>query len=54
MNPADLSGSQGIYTTYNQRGFIWERDLYIAFFEPGDSVGFAIDAGVRLHGGEFR
>jgi len=54
MNPDDLLGNRGIYTNYNQRGPNWERDLHMAFFEPDGSVGFATDAGVRLHGGNSR
>ena len=28
----------------------WERPVHIEFFEPTGSLGFSIDAGVKIHG----
>ncbi len=35
---------------YHQRGDIWERPVHISLFEPGGKLGFAQDAGIRIHG----
>jgi hypothetical protein len=29
----------------------WERPIHVEFFEPDGSMGFSIDAGVKIHGG---
>ncbi|MDX1430058.1 MAG: CotH kinase family protein, partial [Rhodothermales bacterium] len=29
----------------------WERPIHVEFFEPDGTMGFAVDAGVKIHGG---
>ncbi|MCD8005532.1 MAG: CotH kinase family protein [Oscillospiraceae bacterium] len=38
---------------YNQRGIEWERDAHIDYFED-TALSFAVDCGVRIHGGWSR
>ncbi len=38
---------------YNQRGSDWERDAHIDYFED-TALSFAVDCGVRIHGGWSR
>lgn len=40
----------GNYTNYAQSGIEWERPIHIEFYEPDGALGFAQDAGVRIHG----
>lgn len=45
----------GIYVpgndvNFTQSGDEWERPIHIEFYEPDGSLGFAQDAGVRIHG----
>jgi hypothetical protein len=40
----------GNYTNYFQNGIEWERPMHIEFYEPDGTLGFAQDAGVRIHG----
>lgn len=54
LEQSALFGPTGIYTNYSMRGFAWERDMHIEFFEPDGALGFATDAGVRIHGGHTR
>lgn len=37
-----------------ERGDEWERAAHIEFLEPGFAPGFAMDAGIRIHGGATR
>ena len=39
---------------YFQRGNLWERPVHIEYFEKDGSLGFAQDAGIRIHGGKTR
>ncbi|HZK34979.1 MAG TPA: CotH kinase family protein [Bacillota bacterium] len=39
---------------YSQRGRQWERPAYVEFFETDGSTAFALNAGVRIHGGASR
>lgn len=36
------------------RGFGWERDVHIELFDKNGNLGFAQDAGLRIHGGKSR
>ncbi len=36
---------------YTQSGREWERPVSVELFEPDGTQGFALDAGVRIHGG---
>ncbi len=45
----------GIYVpgnnvNFTQSGEAWERPIHIEFYEPDGTLGFAQDAGVRIHG----
>lgn len=51
-NPtATLDGSTP--ANFNQRGSEWERDAHIDYFEE-TALSFAVDCGVRIHGGWSR
>lgn len=39
---------------YNRRGEQWERPVSVEFFEPGGSLGFSQNMGMRIHGGVTR
>ena len=39
---------------YFKTGKDWERAIHIEYFEQNGSLGFAQDAGVRIHGGKTR
>lgn len=39
---------------YYQRGEHWERPIHIEYFEESGHLGFAQDAGIRIHGGVTR
>lgn len=39
---------------YFQRGEEWERPVHIEYFEKDGSLGFAQNAGIRIHGGKTR
>lgn len=39
---------------YFQRGDLWERPIHIEYFEKDGSLGFAQNAGMRIHGGKTR
>ncbi|MGI6538907.1 MAG: CotH kinase family protein [Caldicoprobacterales bacterium] len=39
---------------YYQRGPEWERPVHFEFFEPGGTLGFSINGGVRIHGSASR
>ncbi|TVQ81336.1 MAG: hypothetical protein EA380_02010 [Phycisphaeraceae bacterium] len=36
---------------YHERGIEWERPAHLEFFEEDGSGGFALDVGLRIHGG---
>ncbi|MCB8925915.1 MAG: CotH kinase family protein [Ardenticatenaceae bacterium] len=40
----------GNYLNFAQSGIEWERPIHIEFYEPDGTLGFAQDAGVRIHG----
>ncbi len=44
----------GIYVNAEQHGRAWERPTSVEFFETRDSRMFAVDAGLRIHGGASR
>ncbi len=44
----------GNYNNMFQRGREWERPAHLAFFESDGSQAFAMDMGVRIHGGTTR
>jgi len=47
-DPANFFDSKtGIYVNYRSG---WERPVHIEFFEPDGTLGFSVDAGVRIHG----
>ena len=52
LDKEDLFGAErGIYVHTQGRGRAWERPASIEYFDPHDpSVGFQIDAGLRLQG----
>ncbi len=39
---------------YFMKGREWERDVHIAYFDIDGDLGFAQDAGIRIHGGKTR
>lgn len=39
---------------YFQHGDLWERPVHIEYFEKDGSLGFAQNAGIRIHGGKTR
>ena len=39
---------------YFQRGELWERPVHIEYFEKDGTLGFAQNAGIRIHGGKTR
>lgn len=39
---------------FHGRGDLWERPIYIEFWEPGGVLAFAQNAGVRVHGDASR
>lgn len=39
---------------YFQKGDLWERPVHIEYFEKDGSLGFAQNAGIRIHGGKTR
>ena len=39
---------------FRNRGEDWEYPLHMEFFEVGGSLGFSLNAGVRIHGGATR
>jgi len=62
-DPANLWDEHtGIYTegrypvqpNYLQRGKNWERPVSIEFYEEDNSLGFSLNAGIRIHGGYTR
>ncbi|MBS3788296.1 CotH kinase family protein [Candidatus Bipolaricaulota bacterium] len=62
-DPANLwDKNTGIYTeghypalpNYSQRGEDWERPVAVEFYEEDKTPGFAVDAGVRIHGASSR
>ena len=36
---------------YMNNGFEWERKCHVEFYEPGGSLGFSQNCGLRIHGG---
>lgn len=39
---------------FHGRGRLWERPIYIEFWEPGGALAFAQNAGMRIHGDASR
>lgn len=54
--PGELYDSEDPFWTgnYFQRGELWERDVHLEYFEMDGTLGFAQNAGVRIHGGITR
>ena len=53
------SKKTGIYVggenkNFFQRGRDWERPVFVQYFEPDGKLGFAMDLGLRIHGGATR
>jgi hypothetical protein len=44
-------GSKWQTANFAQEGEAWEKPVHIEFYEPGGTLGFSQDAGVRIHGG---
>ncbi len=54
-DPANLHNPRtGLFKHPGDRGLEWERPVHAAFYEPDGSLGFQIDAGLRLAGGVSR
>lgn len=45
---------KGFHNNYFQRGEEWERLIHLEFFEDNGQKAFALDMGVRIHGGTSR
>jgi CotH protein/lamin tail-like protein/type IX secretion system substrate protein len=54
--PGDLYDSTATpyYANFNQRGREWERPIHIEYFDEKGNVGFAQNAGIRIHGSSTR
>jgi hypothetical protein len=39
---------------YFERGDLWERPVHVEYFEKNGNLGFAQNAGMRIHGGKTR
>jgi hypothetical protein len=50
----NLFGTSGIYSNPNNTGKAWERPASLELIYPDGTVGFQIDAGLRLKGGYSR
>jgi len=50
-SPDNLWGSTGIY---DHRFEDWEKPVHIEYFEDDDSLGFALDGGVKIHAPDTR
>ena len=52
---ADMFGpSQGIYVNAYQHGEEWERHCSLELINPDNTIGFRVNAGVRIRGGASR
>ncbi len=49
-NPSSIPG-MNTPANYHQKGDDWERPVYVELFEPGGTVVFTQNAGLRIHGG---
>lgn len=56
-SPSNLFGPTGIMETSprntTKHGPAWERPVSVEWIEPEDNGGFQVDAGLRLHGGDY-
>jgi hypothetical protein len=52
--PGTFDNKRFYAANFWQRGSQWERPVHMEFFEPGGTLGFASDAGIRTHGGWMR
>ncbi len=50
MNPADMFGTNGIYSNPFGDGAEWERPCSVEYFRPDLKPGFQINCGIRMHG----
>ncbi len=51
--PADLwDAEKGIFANTWGRGDAWERPVHVAYIPPDGTPGFALSAGLRIHGAE--
>jgi len=54
-DPPNLWDSDfGIYVNYEERGDDWERPVSLEFYKENNDLGFAENAGMRIHGGGSR
>lgn len=54
IDPNDLySDERGIFKNYEKRGRLWERPIFISYYEKGEKK-FSSFAGARLHGDASR
>ncbi len=52
-DPADLwAAGRGLFANTWGRGQEWERPVYVNYISPDGTAGFALPAGLRLHGVE--
>jgi len=49
-----FNASRGIYVNAGREGRDWERPVSVELIQPDGSVGFQIDAGIRIRGGFSR
>ncbi|MBP5092803.1 MAG: CotH kinase family protein [Abditibacteriota bacterium] len=50
----NITGPNGIYTNYNNKGAEWEKPANVELFEKDGKAGFACEVGIRIHGGWTR
>ncbi len=54
LDSATFSGPAGIYREFTRRGRDAEVAIGLEYFDPRAAGGFAINAGLRIHGGQAR
>lgn len=54
MDPADLTGPDGIATNYNSHGDAWERRAFAFFMNPDGTQVNESPVGIRINGGSSR
>ncbi|MBN1804231.1 MAG: CotH kinase family protein, partial [Sedimentisphaerales bacterium] len=53
INNEDFFGSRGIYANATATGDQWERAASIEWIDPNTGDSFAVNAGLRIHGGPY-
>jgi hypothetical protein len=53
IDNADFFGSGGIYANATSTGDQWERAASVEWIDPGTGDTFAVNAGLRIHGGPY-